>query len=286
MRVLFGTNITNDKNNQEMDGEERIVASIPPDIEQTLDESVNDLEAQEERAKLPFPLRIGLWVFGIGALTCVLLIVESAVKASLKQTYADMPWLFYVGGIALIVTVVLGLLQYARLRKLTESSSYQGSLRQVDQLADKAYAALGVPGDALEIDVLMTDYVIQEGEVVPAAADKDLKGMMIPAQTKAFVQEGTLFLADTHDKWAIPLEGITGIRKVKQPVWLAGWNKDIPCNKGPYKDYRMSVDDGGDVHLKAYYALMFTIDGEDYTLYFPPYEGPAIHQLTGWNIPV
>ena len=63
-------------------------------------------------------------------------------------------------------------------------------------------------------------------------------------------------------------------------VTFAQWNKDTDYDKGEYKDYKISVDNLGILHIKNSCSLQFTKEGTAYEIIIPPYDIKSIERLT------
>ena len=283
MKVFLGRDITTDKENDVLDGDELVVAEISDELEQALDENEEERDKLEESISLPLPLQILWGVCAVAVVVCVTMVLNNEGGPSLAELYAMIPWAFYVFGGMVIVGAALTVWQYSRKRSVVESAVFTHAENAADRLMAEAYDALGVPGEAVNVDVLMSDYVVQDGEPVAMVRERSLKGLMIPEEMKTFVADGNLYMADGHQKWAIPLDSITGIRSIDRKMYLPEWNKPEKNNSPAYREYKIREKDD-QYYFKSYYALCFVYEQEPYWLYFPPYELPVIRQLTGHDV--
>ena len=148
-----------------------------------------------------------------------------------------------------------------------------------ENTTDAVFAELSVPTDAKEVDVLSFFYKMNDGNIKVCE-----KGMQVTQYFnpifKIFSDSEYLYLANLEGKYAFPLSSVMGIRTVKKHIRIAGWNKDIPYNKGIYKQYKLTIDNYGCIHCKSYHILELNHNGEIWGIYFPSYELPVIEEIT------
>ena len=159
-----------------------------------------------------------------------------------------------------------------------QNETTQQTFNDIQEASKNLYRDLGVPSDALNVDVLMMRYKVKNNEVAPVAT-----GLcdFINLETKVYVKDGQLCISDIEHTYALPLDGMRCIRCVSKRVSIPSWNKKIGFDQGIYKPYKMAVNNMGILFFKPYYILECEIYGEVWGLYFPCYELPAISSLTG-----
>ena len=145
-------------------------------------------------------------------------------------------------------------------------------------MLDSCYKGLGVPDNAERMDVLVVRYQWKNGKVILKSTGPF---KALNADLRAFTEKDALCLADSFQKFTIPFESLTGIRSIRKRIAISNWNKDEPYNQGEYKPYHIKGNQYGGVILPYYYALGIRYNGEEYELYFPPYELAAVERLTG-----
>ncbi len=279
MKVFLGYNITENKNNEHLDGEAFLCDRVNDAQERNLDTEFENLTEIDKKAQLPLPMRIANTLCALCTIICLGAVLRAWGEAvSIATLYANMPSLFYIGGISAVIWIALTVLSRKKAKAVMESDETALTINRSNAIAENALAALGVPPNASQADFLISRYK-SKGDKISIKA----WGMAKFGNTKLFIytENGTLYLADVFQKFAVPITEITGIRKIEKRVTMDSWNKDTPHNKGEYKQYKINQGQYGEYHLRYYYALCILHNGENYELYFPPYESEIMQKLTG-----
>lgn len=283
MKPFLAVDITENKNNETINGSEFIVENVSQLYSQAFDTAAADAMNLAEKAKLPLPVRIVHWVCGFVGTILLIGIIRSGRGddgITVAQAYQNAPWIFWASGICLAAWLVLTIIGRKREKETVESTEGDNTMRRLEAAADSIYEEFGVPATAEKVDVLGLTYKIKNGE--PVAKEKGFNPTAyIFAEFRAYVQDGNLFLADLEHKYAFPLAELKAIRTVKKSIAASGWNKEVQPTKGEYKPYKMQADDFDCVHFKPYHILELAHNGEAWGIYFPCYELKAFEKLTG-----
>jgi hypothetical protein len=281
--VFFGINITEDNENDRMDGEDFVAQYVSESQEKALDQNGKDMMALQNKANLPLPLRALRYMSAFVFLCFTVGIVRGLGKVTLAEAFRNAPWIFVILPIAAAAWIVLSLLQRKRHQAFDASPEVKAAIVRSQALNQRSYESLGVPADALTADVLCSRYVIKKDTPVNRPFGPYT---FIATEIKMYVEGELLMLVDLHQRFSIPLSSLTGLRVIQKPVTLPIWNKEAPIDQEPYKDYALTVNQNG-VHFKYYHALCITReDGVQYELYFPPYEIIPFEALTGLHAPI
>lgn len=283
MKPFLGTDLTLNKKNEQINGEEFLVAKPSLATTQSLERSSEEAEKTFEKSKLPLPIRIGHWLCGIVGVIVVIGILKALGgedSVSLAQAYQNASWLFWLGGGCLLVWGILKVISVKKQKAVLESEESVSLFAKLDGNCDAIYSELSVPSYAKEVDVLSFLYKVKDGNIKVCE-----KGMQIAPYInlvfKVFADDEKLYLVDLDGKYAFELSSVKAIRKVKKPIRILEWNKDEPYNKEPYKQYKLSEDEFGCVLCKYYYILEIEHNGEAWGIYIPCYELPTFEELTG-----
>lgn len=282
MKVFFGVDVTQDKENDRMDGEDFIVDRVSTAQEKALEDNSEALMALQNKADLPLPLRALRYAGAFIFLCFTIGLVRGLGNVTLAEAFHNAPWIFYSLPIAGITWVALTLLRHKHKKAFDERPEVKQAIKKSQELNQRSYDTLGVPAEAATVDVLCSRYVVKKDEPVNRPFGPYT---FIATEVKLYVEGEALVLADVHQKFSIPLSSLTGLRTIQKPVTLPVWNKDAPIDQPPYSGYNLTVNQNG-VHFKYYHTLCVTReDGEQYELYFPPYEIIPFERLTGLRIP-
>ena len=283
MKPIFAIDLTNNKKNEKTNGDEFIVRTVSSYNMDNYEESQKEFHEALKKAKLPLLLRIlrvicmylGLIVVG----ATIKLIVEDSIS-DFPRFYASAPYIFWVGGAAILVWVVLSILSAKRRKGVLDSQETTETVSELEQSLDEIYEELGVPENAADVDILAFRYVVKNGEpIVKSNMFSSISHANV--EIKAFVENGSLFIVDVEHCFELPLSKITAIKTVKKTAILPGWNKNEEPYSPKYKEYNITKDKYENLYIRHYHILEIDRLGEKYGLYFPSYELPIFEELTG-----
>lgn len=281
MKPFLGIDITKNKNNDHLNGQEFITAQVSEQQAQMRDEAIGKMQTQEDKTKLPQPLRVARWICMFATLIFLSSILQNFHNHSgmtLAKAYAAAPAVFWICGISLIGWVGLTIWGRSKVQDVNQSEETKQIITRMDQILSGSYAELGVPATAPSIDMLLFRYVEKNGQIIPRSFGPV---SFIACDSKIFTENGNLCLADTNQRYEFPLEAVRGIETVQKKAAIPTWNKNVPANKPPYQQYKLRVDNYGFIHFKSYHILKLELGGETWGIYFPCYELPTIESLTG-----
>ena len=283
MKVLFGTDITQNKKNDKSDGAEFIVRSVPEDISEKNSEVFDkELEAAEKTAgKNNIFEIIGGFMILIGVSGLFGMFDEDAelTFSLIRETVSQNPMRFAVFALLFVVGFLLLILRaVTNIKNLkSEVDSDENPEDESEKNLQQAYFSLGVPQDAENVDIFCSEYVIRKGE--PELKPIKMFGFA-NADLKVFADRNELFIADTENLYAIALDSIEKISRYNGKLTMMFWNKETAHNKGKYRPYHIRKQGEFKYTVKTYYSLDINRDGETYKMYFPPYELDVIERLT------
>lgn len=288
MKPFAGTDITENKKNEVTNGSEFLTATPSEAQSQALDTSGDEaLDMLLKKTKLPLGLRIIKWVCAFLGLLAVGFIVTYITAdetvtplEGLHGAWTNFSWVFFVGAALIIVWAIISITAHRKEKSVSESDESKNLMDRVSTITDVIFGELGVPADAVSVDVLSFTYKIKNGDIVPCEGTFDTTPFT-SFTYKAFSDGENLHLADAEGKYSFPLSSLRGMRRVNKRISVFGWGKDEDPTKGEYKKYKMTVDEYGNVHLKPYYILETEHAGEIWGIYFPCYELDAFEKLTG-----
>ena len=283
MKPFLGIDITINKKNELINGEEFIVAKPDLYLTKSFEASSENVEETIEKSKLPLAIRIGHWICGaVGALVVIGIIkaLGGEDSVTLSEAYQNASWLFWLGGLCLVAWAVLKLISICKEKNVLETEETSQAFNHLDETCDAILADLKVPEGAKEIDILSFFYKVKGEDIKVCEKGLQVAPYLNPV-FHIFSDSENLYLANLEAKYAIPLSAIKGIKPVKKTIRIMEWNKDEDCNKGIYKQYKLSEDDYGCIICKSYYILEFEHNNNLWGIYIPCYELSVVEEITG-----
>ncbi len=283
MKPFVGVDITENKKNTEFNGKEFVVQTTTPTMLEAYNNATEDIGDFCKKAKLPLPFQLCHKLIGIVAL----IISTSLVKVVLNndglktfvKIYQNSPWVILLG---VACWIAFGLMTYfgrKKMKAISESEEYNHVKTKTESLSNTIYAELGVPPQAPFVDILSFKYKIKDGEIKPKG--KDAKTVpFINIAFKIHSDDKKLYLTEMESKYAFEFSELKGIKVIKERGFVQSWNKEVPFNKGEYKQYKIVSNNYG-IYFKKYCILELERNGENWGIYFPDYDLPVVEQATG-----
>lgn len=281
MKPLFAIDLTTDKKNEKMNGEEFIIQRTSQELLEAHEKATETVNITAKNAKLPTSLNITKHL----CLCFAAIIFAASTEAlsngtSLIDAYNNAPYLVWIAASCLVIFLLLKIVEIIKSKTVMGSDETAHEIDNLNKYTQSIFAELSVPENARELDILFFHYKLKKGTIKPCE-----KGAMptpyINFEVKAFSDDKNLYLTALESKYGIPISSISKIRTVKKSITILGWNKNIGINEGIYKQYKLTTDKFGLICCKRYHVIEVNHNGEIYVIYIPDYELPQIEQLTG-----
>lgn len=278
MRNYFAVDMT-DEDNPTMAADAFCRRRVSDTLEKTMDAHADTMMENVEQATRSWPHYIGM---GAAALGCLVFcgIFEAVVDEA--ETIPATAWWWLLPTAICLGALLLVVRSYHRLvssRMDTDEMTEQAE--QAEAYYRLSRHELGVPEEAVAMDVLGCSYTMKDGKEKPIRMANE---HYVAMELEAYAEDGCLMLADAATLFALPLSEITAVRKIEGKARIYCWNKDEEPNEEPYKAYRIRYDDEEDVFIvRAVYALEW--GGAERELLVPDYEWDRVLQpLTGLEV--
>lgn len=283
MKPFWGIDLTQNKKNEQVNGEEFLVQKPSSALTQSLETSTEKAVSTLINSKLPLPLRIVQWLCG---LLCVIIIssIFSALVhedgVSLSQAYQNAPFLFWLGGSCLVIWLPLKLYSLHKEKDVLETDESTLTFEHLENACAAIFSELDIPADAIDVDILSFFYKIKDDKVKVCE-----KGMQIAPYMntpfRVFKDSENIYFANMQGKYAFPLASIKSIKTIKKSICMDDWNKNESYDKGIYKQYKLGETNLGSITCKYYHIIELEYNGETWAIYTPCYELSVFEQLTG-----
>lgn len=278
MKPFSAIDITLDEENDIENGQEFISVKTSAELQTELKKVQNSILNSIDKFKFPIgKFDIFIVVCMVADLAFGTFLDITCKSKSISESYHAYPWAFWLCGLCLIVAVILDFYKRKKEKEVDISEGLRHGSSKIEKVAERIYAELEVPQNALTVDVLSFEYKLKNDKIMP---ERDMP--YVNAEYKAYIDGDCLYLVNTEGKYRFPLPSFRRICKVKKTITLFSWNKAEKSNKGEYKQYRISYNaDSDEIKIKWYYILEFDYGGEQWGIYIPNYELPAFQKLTG-----
>lgn len=292
MKPFFGISLDKDPKNEIMNGEEFVSSRLSEEKSKKLHEAEAEAEHFFNKAKLPLPIRVISYVFAALAaliLVCLAIVISEfgeteaiSIIEALKRAYNNAPHFLWAAAAFLLFFISVTVFSLIRKRKILSSEAARGAVIRLNMATEEALSEMAVIENAPRVDVLSFRYKTKEdGKIVPKLTFRAVSPY-VAIELFAFAENGILTLADTEERFDIPLAEIEGIERINKNILIANRGMEIIeeySNK--LTDFKMSTNDSGDLFVKPYYVMTVNRLGEKHGIYFPCYSLPLFEELTG-----
>lgn len=279
MKYLLCNDVTHDKNNEIPNGQEFLTAELQQAQQDELERREKEAEKAERRGALPKWLDVVRYLLLVaGLIGAVGLFRAIADGVSPVQAYRNAPAVIWGTVLGLLIGGALTVykkLQSKTAEKSEASVAAQSRLQSCRQSAD---ACLRIPAEAERMDVLLFSYRMKNGapEILDTAINLEMR---------LFREDGSLCVTDGIQKYALPLDALTGIDLWKHGIPIVFWNKNEKPNSKSFRNAGIMLQNDMPVGLRFCCRLNLQKDGQDYALAFPAYELPTVTKLTALPAP-
>lgn len=276
VKPIFCIDITTDKNNETLNGEEFITRTASKQMVEEYETKQESLEETVEKSQLPLWLTIVKYLCAL----FFIIVAGSCAKAGFDTALRNAPLLVFGGFVSGIAWIVLHVISKKKEKKVLKEENAEERAEEISEDLREIHAELGVPEDAVDIDVLIFNYKLKDGEIKPHTSALQ-SSPYINLELKIFATDDALHIADLESVYSFKKSEIKAITTVNKRISVPIWNKDEAPRSAAFKQYKMTVNNMGDVFFKPYHILEIERDGISFGLYFPCYELQTVEELTG-----
>lgn len=276
MKPFLGIDLSLDKDNEQMNGQQFVVQRTSATLSRCLEVSFNEAEERFEKSQLPLIFRIVQSICGIASLLFFLGILRA--DCTIKEAYHNAPWVFWALGICGIVWMILSILGHFKSKEVLETDESSQIFRNLDTVTEHIFVELGVPANAKDVDLLMFFYKMKDGNVKVCEKGMQIAPYFNP-QFRVYADKEYLYFANVEGKYAFHISSIVNIHTVNKHIRIREWNKEEEYNQGIYKQYKLTADQYDCIHCKTYHILEVEHNGESWGIYVPCYEWHVFEEI-------
>lgn len=212
MKPFLGIDITTNRKNERLNGNEFLILKPSEILSQTLAKTTEQKDVIIQKSKMPLLLRIIKSICLFLAFICVSALLRARV--SLAEAYHNAPWIFWLLPICVILFVLLTICEKVKSHHVLDTDENQHALATHDRVMRDILAELAVPDNAKNVDVLSCYYTERNGKI--KAIEKGLQVHQFSNLIfKAYRDNENLYLTNCNGKYAFPLSSLSSIRTVK-----------------------------------------------------------------------
>lgn len=270
------------KENEKNNYDKFVSRKLSSELSDELEGLSNHSYSLTKKSQIPLWLGlIKLLSLGFGLLICIIIFIPQE-GLTIQKAYHNAPYLFYIGPSLVLIGVIIIIIEKCRYKKVEKSEELDSFQSKGDLLLAKCQQDLNIPVDAKKMDFF----------VFMSKTKKDGKEKLanyglfnaLNNDLSIFKEDDNLCIAFTDIVLSLPLNSFKKIVEVKKNIVFYGWNKDIPYNKEPYKEYKIKVNQYGGFIVKGYYSVQFEYENEEYEFFIPKYELNTIQEFLNLEV--
>lgn len=283
MKPIFCTDITVNKNNNEINGTNFITESISDEKREEMDARANELQSLINQAKAPGWMVTLRSVAGFASLIMAMNLFQVVMEKGFSALFAAdqiTGTLICLGAVA--VWFYMDHQGKARVKKMESDPLLKKKNDELEIEIAMMMHEMGVPANAKPMDVLVFNYKEKDGEVTP------ISPMMMPStfmnfECKAYVKDDEIRLADSDSVYSFKKSEIKMLRKVDSKITVYSWNKQEDPTDPKYSEYGVFTNKMGMASVAYYYVVEIERDGVTFGLYVPGYEAEILKDVFGFD---
>lgn len=281
MKPFYGIDNTVDAKNEKENGDEFLVQKPDASLYAEYDKAVNGVLMNIKKSiRLPFVLKI-IQYLSLAVAGCILSVLFEFFISDENAKFNTIVWQLIFGIIFCVtIFIVLNFIVKSLNKKEDENEERYLQSKKAQSAYQRLLNDLGVPQDALKIDILSFNYKIEK-DIIKIDKCSTSVPMFYNMEFYIYKDKENFYLVADSGKYAFKISSIKTIHKIEHKNALFVWNKDVAHNKGKYKQYKMKEDETGNIRCKAYYILEIENNGELYGIYFPEYEIDTVKTIIG-----
>ncbi len=193
--------------------------------------------------------------------------------------------LLHLTDLALFVAGVVCNFRARRLDRRTKAIREEGTRTDFTEAAERLQKAsrlaaeeLGVPGHAVNLEILPIHYRVVDGQSRPAGKKNRFDNIAV----SAWVEGESLCMTTAQQRFDVPLSAIRGLRVVDETFEVDYWLKAEDSDSDTYAAYSIHRVGFMGRKCRPYYALELapaTDGGEAYEFFIPCYDRPVLEGL-------
>ncbi len=264
-----------------VDGAEFETGQISGDLATRYDKFREQVRSVEQKGSVPCLISIVKFLLNLVWICIIGGMIQACGKGtSWKEMYENVPAFFYVGGGAFLLWLLIFIVEKLKMKHAIDTSDIEGMMHQADVLEAQLRMEIGIPEDAVLVDVIHQCYEMKKGK------KKIVHAMAYPfmnPEVYVYRKEDMLCFCDRTNEYSVPVDRILGVELFKKPVQVSGWNKNEPMDDQKYKEFKPYQTDAG-YFVKQHYVIYVQGAAEEMVIRIPNYDFAAVETCFGEKI--
>ena len=272
---IFGVDVTDADDPKEPPIELYCVRTPPEELTEEWERLKQHLQDFRRSAALPASWKMLGHAADLVTVIAGIGILHGIFRGGLDETYRNAPVLFYLAGICIVLSAAVSACGLVRNRRAAKADGGRTD-EWADSIMHRTRDALGVPEDAVDLDVLSEAFSVRDGTIAhrsSGGADYRLFSMI------TFVENGNLCIAHANERYEIPLSALRFMRLENREFRFRDWYKPDAPGSAKYREFGIRRNYGGVYTARAYAAEIIDLRGDFYLL-IPEYERDVFAALT------
>lgn len=280
MKNVFSLNMT-DENNSQFDGNFFAVKTVSEELIQKNNSTVEEYENLEKQLKPPAwfsVVKYALLILGVVFVAGIIKGIsgEGSLIENFKNGFMNAPYIFVLCPIFIAGFFIISFIERQKFKVITESEELTALEEQSDELARQIEEELGIPEDALKVDILCYAYKIDKKGNERKYSDY---ATHVPMEMFMFADGENMYIANYNSLFVFPLSQIACIKEREDKIKLLCWNKEEEINEGEFAKYKMSVDNFGVILANGFATVVINSDFGETGIDLPLYELDKVKTL-------
>lgn len=264
-----------------VEGEEFCSAKVSEDLSARYDKFREQLQGVQDKAAVPCLVLIMKFVLNL-VWVCVLggMLQSCGDGYSWERMYHNAPVLFYVGGEAFALWLIIFIYERYKMSKAMKTVDMEMVKYQADALERQLRMEIGIPEDAGLIDIIYQCYEMKNGK------KKILHAMTYPfmnSEVYVYRKGDSLCFCDRSQEYVIGFDRIGEPELFKRAVQVSGWNKDEPIDDKKFKEFKPYQTNAG-IFVKQHYILHIRGAQEELVIRVPNYDFATVQKFIVGNV--
>lgn len=281
-RNLFFINITDDASNEIPDATPFVTKQVPEEIWEESGQAWAEHLCYMTKKSSAISMCYTAAFISFAVMGCMIWevldpMINAETKWTLAQSLTSRPIYPIMGGVALLLTIVMGCIIHHKNKVYQNDPTRQALAQKVQDIATQIDEILNSPEDALSIDIMPTYYSVAEDGTWREELNTD--NTYMNKAVSLWYQDGYVCMCDDHVVMSIPCDAFEGYYTVDAQIVITDWHKEDEPSHQKFKAFGVK-EAGRDGYLvDTYYDIVISHGEDTFDLLVPSYDFSLITDM-------